>query len=478
MQRDTMARKGVDIPMPQLLLLGLDPSGACPLSEAASACLEGSIPLLAGNPRHPAIRQQCGEHAQAASTAKRQRLLENGEDFAYAAVGHPLLDDGRARELHRQATAAGWGVRLEAAPSLLEWAYAHLPLDSTPHMVVSGVETIGGVGDAGLLVLAANVPPHQLQSIKRHYPATHEVDALVLAGDSAPGSYRLSLGEALAQNPDALYIPPLTNLARLEEPATLRWIMARLRAPDGCPWDQEQTHQTLKRHLLEETAEVLDALDEDDMDALREELGDLLLQVYFQAQIAEEQGDFSFDDVVHGISEKLVRRHPHVFGDRSVGSAEQALANWESIKQAEHAAQGKERQSLLDRVPRSLSGLATAQAIGKAVVKVGFDWPDLHGVMAKLREEMDELDAAETTEERFEELGDVLFVMAQVAKWLEVDAEEALRASNSKFRRRFAYMEEVARNAGSELGDYSFEKLDSLWEEAKLATSNPWGCPR
>ena len=229
---------------------------------------------------------------------------------------------------------------------------------------------------------------------------------------------------------------------------------------------------------MEETAEVLDALDEEDMAALREELGDLLLQVYFQAQVAEEQGDFTFDDVVRGISEKLVRRHPHVFGDRVAGNAAQALANWEQIKQEEHSAQGKERHSVLDRVPRSLSGLAAAQAIGNTVAKVGFDWPDIQDVLEKLREEIDELVAAETPEHRFEEFGDVLFVLAQVAKWLQVDAEESLRASNSKFRRRFAYMEDVARDAGSTLSDYSPEKLDTLWEEAKLATSDPWGCPR
>jgi len=388
-----------------------------------------------------------------------------------------LVDDACARELHRIATDSGWDVQVAAEPSLLEQAYANLALGSEPHMVISGTATLEST-DAAVVVLSANATPRAMQAVRQRYPIAHEVSALAFTGHPTPEVRTLLFGEAMTQQSDVLYIPPLTPLEQLEEPKSLRWIMARLRASDGCPWDQEQTHQTLKRHLLEETAEVIDALDEDDMDALREELGDLLLQVYFQAQIAEEQGDFTFDDVVRGISEKLVRRHPHVFGDRAVGSAAQALANWESIKQAEHAAQGKERQSLLDGVPRSLSGLATAQAIGKAVVKVGFDWPDLHGVMAKLREEMDELNAAESTEERFEELGDVLFVMAQVAKWLEVDAEEALRASNAKFRRRFAYMEEVARNAGSELGDYSFEKLDSLWEEAKLATSNPWGCPR
>ena len=265
-----------------------------------------------------------------------------------------------------------------------------------------------------------------LRELARNYPATHQVDALVLHGKQAPEVHTLSLREAITQHPDVLYIPPLMPLERLDTPDSLRWIMARLRAPDGCPWDREQTHQTLKKHLMEETAEVLDALDEEDMAALREELGDLLLQVYFQAQVAEEQGDFTFDDVVRGISEKLVRRHPHVFGDRVADNAAQALANWEQIKQEEHSAQGKERRSVLDRVPRSLSGLAAAQAIGNTVAKVGFDWPDIQDVLGKLREEIDELVAAETPEHRFEEFGDVLFVLAQVAKWLQVDAEEVV----------------------------------------------------
>ncbi len=463
--------------MPQLLLLGLDACGVTPLSDSALAHLDRSVSVLACNPRHPAIKGQCGEKVSPASAEKAQSLLERGEDFTYVAVGSPLVDDACARDLHRRATTSEWDVRVVAGPSLLEQAYASLALGSEPHMVISGTASLSGT-DAAVLVVSANATPHAMQAIRRRYPIAHEVSALAFVDQPTPEVRTLLFGEAMMQQPDVLYIPALTPLEQLDEPKSLRWIMARLRAPDGCPWDQEQTLHTLKRHLVEETAEVLDALDEDDMDALREELGDLLLQVYFQAQIAEEQGDFTFDDVVRGISEKLVRRHPHVFGDRSVGSADQALANWESIKQAEHAAQGKERHSLLDRVPRSLSGLATAQAIGKTVVQAGFDWPDFQGVMAKLREEMNELDAAETTEQRSEELGDVLFVMAQVAKWLEVDAEEALRASNAKFRRRFAYMEEVARTAGSDLGDYSFEKLDSLWEEAKLATSNPWGCPR
>ena len=464
--------------MPKLLLLGLDPSGASGFPDEVALFLAESTLVLASNPGNPLLEQHFAGRVLEASADRIRAALMSEDDVAYVSVGNPLLDDGLARELQRKATEAAWKVHIVGAPSLLERAYATLSLGSAVHTVVSGTAQPSIAPTAALVVVAANTPNRELLKLVRQYPGEHRVGVLSLRGSPAPAAQTLPLSEAMALPADVLYFPPLAPLERLHAPETLRWIMARLRAPDGCPWDQEQTHQTLKRHLLEETAEVIDALDEEDMIALREELGDLLLQVYFQAQVAEEQGDFSFDDVVRGISEKLVRRHPHVFGDRPVGSAAQALANWEQIKQEEHASQGKERQSLLDRVPRSLSGLATAQAIGNTVVKVGFDWPDVQGVVVKLREEIDELVAAESADERFEEFGDVLFVLAQVAKWMQVDAEEALRASNAKFRRRFAYMEEVARHAGRGLSDYSIEKLDSLWEEAKLATSNPWGCPR
>ena len=193
--------------MPQLLFLGIDPSCASADAAHATAFLEPSAPLLASNPRHPVIRQMCGERVREANSAKFESLLESREDLAYVTVGHPLLDDGCARELHHQATMAGWDVRVVAAPSLLEQAYANLPLKGAPHMVVSGTETISGTGDAGLLVLAANVLPHQLQALKKHYPAAHEVDVLIPATSTAPGPYRLSLSEAIGQDPDVLYIP-------------------------------------------------------------------------------------------------------------------------------------------------------------------------------------------------------------------------------------------------------------------------------
>jgi tetrapyrrole methylase family protein/MazG family protein len=464
--------------MPQLFLFGLDPAGA--ISDEVLTVVDslGSARLLAGNPGHTLVVQHFGRQVLEANEARVQSLFGSQVDGVYVSVGHPLMDDGKARVLSQQAVAAGWEVRVFSAPSLLERAYAAFAPGYEPINVVSGFDSTLKVGESAQIVIASNMTHGALRKLVRDYPGTQEVGMLVLNGQTPEAAQTLTLIEALAWNPDILYFAPLAPLERLDSPDALRWIMARLRAPDGCPWDQEQTHRTLKKHLLEETAEVIDALDEEDMPALREELGDLLLQVYFQAQLAEEQGDFTFDDVVRGISEKLVRRHPHVFGDRAVGSAEQALANWEEIKQEEHAARGKERHSILDRVPQSLSGLSTAQAIGNTVAKVGFDWPAVEGVLEKLREEIDELVAADNVEHRFEELGDVLFVLAQVAKWLEVDAEEALRASNAKFRRRFAYMEEVARHEGCDLSDYPFKKLDALWEEAKLATSNPWGCPR
>ena len=248
---------------------------------------------------------------------------------------------------------------------------------------------------------------------------------------------------------------------------TLREIMARLRAPDGCPWDRAQTRQTLKRHLLEETYEVLEAIDGGDGAELCEELGDLLLQVYFHAQIAAEEAAFTFADVTAALGEKLVRRHPHVFGDRAADDAEEALANWEQIKQAEHRAKGKERSSLLDRVPSALPALATAQALGERAATVGFDWETVRGVFDKVDEELDELRRADTPAERAEELGDVLFVLARVGSWLDVDVEDALRRANRKFRARFGAMEAAARREGLELASLSDAEWDRLWNAAK-----------
>lgn len=248
-------------------------------------------------------------------------------------------------------------------------------------------------------------------------------------------------------------------------------LMARLRAPGGCPWDRAQTHDSLRPYLIEESAEVLDAIAQNDPRSLCEELGDLLLQVVFHAQLASEAGDFSLDDVCGGINEKLVRRHPHIFGEVEADDAETVKATWDAIKREEKAARGETQTSVLDGVPVSLPALAQALQISKKAARVGFEWPDEAGVWDKAREEMLELEAArdddESSERQAEELGDLLFTVVNIARWRQVDPELALRDVNLKFKARFEKMEARAREQGAQLEHLSPAEWEALWQRAK-----------
>lgn len=246
--------------------------------------------------------------------------------------------------------------------------------------------------------------------------------------------------------------------------------MARLRAPGGCPWDRAQTHESLRPYLIEESAEVLQAIENRDRANLCEELGDLLLQSVFHAQIAEDAGDFTLDDVLSGISDKLVRRHPHVFGDAKADDAAQVLVNWEAIKREEKAARGEKSDSVLAGIPAELPALSQALKISKKAAKVGFEWPDEDGVLEKLREETREIEAAmqnESTERVAEEIGDLLFTAVNLARWRGINPEIALRDCNRKFAARFEKMEAAALLKGLELEKLSGEEWEELWGEAK-----------
>lgn len=249
--------------------------------------------------------------------------------------------------------------------------------------------------------------------------------------------------------------------------AELVAIISRLRGPDGCPWDREQTHRSLRATFLQECHEVLAALDEADARALREELGDLLLHIVLQSQIAAESGEFTIGDVIAGISAKLVRRHPHVFGSAATpGSTIADVARrWETIKQAEKGG----RESMLDGVPVELPALGYSQEIQERVGRVGFDWEDDDGVVDKLAEEVRELREAEGLERRSEEYGDLLFTLANIARRQGVDLEAALRQANRRFYRRFAHMEAACRRRAVAIGDLSFAEQNTLWDEAKRA---------
>jgi tetrapyrrole methylase family protein/MazG family protein len=240
-------------------------------------------------------------------------------------------------------------------------------------------------------------------------------------------------------------------------------IIARLRAPDGCPWDKEQTHQTLRGNLLSESYEVMEALDKSEAAALREELGDLLLQIVLHAQIARDDNEFEMGDVIQGINEKLIRRHPHIFADVKVNNSTEVMHNWEGIKKQEKP----ERKSILDGVPKAMPALAYALEISRRAVRVGFEWPDLKGVLDKVEEEVGEIKNAETQAEKADEIGDLLFTLVNYARWENVDAEAALREANQKFYRRFAKVEAMAKKRNYDLQKLSPEEWDGLWEEAK-----------
>ncbi len=247
-------------------------------------------------------------------------------------------------------------------------------------------------------------------------------------------------------------------------------LMARLRGPDGCPWDRKQTTDSLKPFLIEECYEVVDALDEGAPEKIREELGDLLFQIMFHARIAEEQGRFTINDVINGSVEKMVRRHPHVFGDAQLSTDKDVLANWEQIKKKEKAHQ--ERKSILEGVPKHLPSLLRAHSLQERAARVGFDWNRIDEALPKLDEELAEFKQSLKQKDAAgieEELGDIFFMLVNISRFLGVNPDEALRKTISKFIHRFRYIEEHAADAGKALNDMTLEEMEALWQKSKSA---------
>ncbi len=266
-------------------------------------------------------------------------------------------------------------------------------------------------------------------------------------------------------NGQVLYLPAALPNSSLEAFAEL---VAHLRAPEGCPWDREQTHQSLRPNLLAETYEVLQALDEQDTAALKEELGDLLLQIVLHAQIASQAHEFNLSQVIAAIHKKIVNRHPHVFADVKVEGSEGVIRNWEILKSAEREENGEGTdQSILAHVPVAMPALALAQEYQKRAARVGFDWAEIQPVLAKVYEELKELEQAETPAHLEAELGDLLFAVVNLARWHKVDAESALRQMSARFYQRFTYLENKARASGRRLQDMHLAEMDTWWEEAK-----------
>jgi len=344
-------------------------------------------------------------------------------------------------------------------------------LRSDPAAVVESLAGRHRAGDHGPLAV-----------LRRLYPADHAVGRFGRPDGMTVGA--LDRDDLAAP----VHVGPIAREDAVAGPWAMPWIADRLRRPDGCPWDREQTHRSLRKHLLEEAYEVYDALDTDlASPELAGELGDLLLQVVLHAQLAAESGAFDLADVEAAIATKIVRRHPHVFGDAEARTAGDVNRQWERIKADERAsaarvaaevaaaagrddpAEVEEPAGALDGISRSMPALAASQEMQDRAATLGYDWPAVEPIVEKLLEELEELRTAETAAERTDEAGDVLMVAVNLARRHGVDAEGALRAANDKFRRRFRRVERAAAGRGVALRDLSFEELDELWDEAKVA---------
>jgi len=406
------------------------------------------------------------------------KIIEQGKEsgVVYAVPGDPMVGETTGTGIMAAASENDIPCTILPGVSFMEVCLRALQLDALDSLVlVDALEVIQRSyphfsPDTPVLisqVYSRMVASDLKLTLMTRYDDEHRVVLIHAAGSDKEQLEPVPLYEIdhskKIGSMTTLYVPPVKESASLE---TFAETIARLRAPDGCPWDIEQTHKTLRPHLLEEAYEALQALDEEDMDALREELGDLLLQIVLHAQIATENEEFTLSDVIADINRKIIRRHPHVFSRLELESAEDVVINWEKIKAGEKK-EKKGKKGMLDGIPEALPALSQAQKIQARARRVGFDWSDIEGVRKKIDEELTEFDKAETPDQQKLELGDILFSIVNLSRWLGLDAEDALRETNRKFRSRFGAVESQAHKTGRELRDLSLEEMDKLWEEAK-----------
>ncbi|HHY75103.1 MAG TPA: nucleoside triphosphate pyrophosphohydrolase [Bacillus bacterium] len=398
----------------------------------------------------------------------------------YAVPGHPLVAEKTVKMLLECAVDEEFEVKIEGGQSFFDAMFAALEIDP-----VEGFQFLDGtdlhesdlqlrqhmiIGQVYDSFIASEVK----LTLMERLPDDYEVVIVTAAGSKNEILKRISLyeldREAELSNLTSVYVPPVRDEELLYgEFQSLRAVIAALRGPNGCPWDREQTHESLKKYLVEETYEVLDAIDHGDDDLLIEELGDVLLQVLLHAQIGEDDGYFTINDVIRAITEKMIRRHPHVFGDVSVHSAADVMRNWEEIKRTEKKAE-EQNESILDGIPKELPSLYRAYELQKKAAKVGFDWEEIGPMWAKVKEELAEFqnEAAAGNKEKLEkEFGDIIFALVNIARFYKIDPEEGLRATNFKFYNRFRFIEETVKQKGYDITTMSLEELDAIWEVAK-----------
>lgn len=477
-----------------ITIVGLGPGRATDMTLAAWRKLESAKTVYLRTTRHPLfndlpigpdyqsfdILYDNAEHFEAVYRAIVSQLLDvakAGEDVVYAVPGHPMVGEQTTQLLLTQAEALDIDVYIIDGLSFIEPTLAALQLDGMAGLQIYDALDIVNLyhppinPDAPTLiaqVYSRDVASELKLTLMNQYPDEFKVTLIHGAGTpdmqlEPAALYEIDRSERIAHL-TTLYVPALEKISSFE---ALQNVMAHLRSEVGCPWDREQTHESLRPQLLEEVYEVLEAIDADDMDALREELGDLMLHVIFQAQIATEDQDFYMTDVFEHIIAKLIRRHPHVWGDVDVDGSGEVVQNWEVIKQQEQsdkAKQGKKvRASQLDGVPVALPALVYAYRMQERAAGVGFDWDNVQPVIDKVYEEIEEIKADPSSNE----VGDLLFAVVNWARWLGIDAESALRETNARFKRRFNYIEQRVAKLGRKMQDMSLEELDGYWNEAK-----------
>jgi len=478
---------------PGITLLGLGPGSPDLLTREAWQIIESASEIYLRTRQHPTVDgfpdhlvvhtfDQLYEQSESFEAVYTQIVDEiialgrRAEGVIYAVPGHPFVAESTAPEIFRRAKEEGIPLYVVEGLSFLEPTFTSLGIDPLPlTCVVDALALVNGhhppfPPDAPALIAQIydqHIASEVKLSLMNLYPNEHSVRLVHGAGTSDALVEDLPLYE-MDRSPHiglltTLYLHPIGPHTSFE---SLQEITAHLRAPEGCPWDQKQTPQTMRPHLMEEAYELLAAIDVEDASKMQEEFGDLLLVLTMLMQITSETG-FSSADVIRDISVKLIHRHPHVFGDLQVDGEEAVLKNWEQLKAVERKANGELEKGLLDGVSIVLPALNQAQEYQGRAARVGFDWPEIQGVIDKVCEEVEEIRAAPDDEARAAEMGDLLFSVVNLARWLNIDAESALRQANDRFRERFTQCEAAARKQERDLGAMSPEELDALWEMAK-----------
>lgn len=406
-----------------------------------------------------------------------KHLVEESEDVMYVIPGHPMLAERTVQLLIQAREAGKIDLTIEGGQSFLDATFQALEIDPIEgfqlidatdvrrariqfmnHMIFCQVYDAMVASDLKLTLLEDLGPDHP-------------VTIITAAGSKSERMTTVPLEEldrsVEVDNLTSVYVPPAEEDQLNHQFFRLREVIRRLRAPGGCPWDQKQTHESLRKYLIEEAYEFIDAVNRQDDDNMIEELGDVLLQVMLHSQIGEDDGFFTIEDVIQSITDKMIRRHPHVFEEVTVNDADEVVTNWEAIKRVE---KGEKQQSILDSVPTSFPALLQAEEIQKKAAKVGFDWDTVEPVLEKVHEEWQEfVEARENNnkEEMEKEFGDYLFALANAARHYKLNSEQALQRTNTKFRTRLQAMEHVAMERNQSLHDYSLDELEELWIEAK-----------